>query len=129
MSTIAAMKRRRWKLRDDSILRDSTSDASSSRLSNRQANLPELFALSTTQSPNADQGYKRRCDVAEYATLTPDLGAFHTMGFSAVSLARIGVGKGRRSAIIIEKLRVLRKGKMQRKLIRCRHWRGPSHRG
>ncbi|KAL3206002.1 hypothetical protein MRX96_040449 [Rhipicephalus microplus] len=93
MSTIAAMKRPRWKLRDDSILRDPTSDASSSRLSNRQAHLPELFALSTTQPPNAAQGYKRRCDVAEYATLTPDLGAFHTMGFSAVSQARIGVGK------------------------------------
>ncbi|KAL3206012.1 hypothetical protein MRX96_040459 [Rhipicephalus microplus] len=91
MSTIAAMKRRRWKLRDDSILRDPTSDASSSRLSNRQANLPELFALLTTQPPNADQ--ERRCDVAEYATLTPDLGAFQTMGFSAVSQARIGVGK------------------------------------
>ncbi|KAL3206000.1 hypothetical protein MRX96_040447 [Rhipicephalus microplus] len=93
MSTIAAMKRRRWKLRDDSFLRDPTSDASSSRLSNRQAHLPELFALSTTQPPNADQGYKRHCDVAEYATQTPDLGAFQTIGFSEVSHRRIGVGK------------------------------------
>ncbi|KAL3206005.1 hypothetical protein MRX96_040452 [Rhipicephalus microplus] len=35
----------------------------------------------------------RRCDVAEYATQTPDLGDFQTMGFSAVSQARIGVRK------------------------------------
>ncbi|KAL3194635.1 hypothetical protein MRX96_016096 [Rhipicephalus microplus] len=93
MLTAVATKRRRWKPQDDSTIRDPTGDASSSRLSNRQANLPELFALLTTQPPNADQEYKRRCDVAAYATQTPDLGAFQTMGFSAVSHGRIGVGK------------------------------------
>ncbi|KAL3206014.1 hypothetical protein MRX96_040461 [Rhipicephalus microplus] len=94
MSTAVATKRRRWKPQDASTLRDPTSDASSSRLSNRQVNLPELFALLTTQPPNADQGYKRRCDdIAEYATQTPDLGAFQTIGFSEVSHRRIGVCK------------------------------------
>ncbi|KAL3206008.1 hypothetical protein MRX96_040455 [Rhipicephalus microplus] len=93
MSTAVATKRRRWKLQDASTLRDPTSDASSSRLSNRQANLPELFALRTMQPPNADQDYKRRCDVAAYATQTPDLGAFQTIAFLAVSHRRIGVGK------------------------------------
>ncbi|KAL3196891.1 hypothetical protein MRX96_014979 [Rhipicephalus microplus] len=94
MSTALATKHRRWKPQDDSTLRHPTSDTSSSRLFNRQANLPELFALLTTQPPNADEVYKRHCDdVAEYATRTPDLGAFQTMGFSAVNQGRIGVGK------------------------------------
>ncbi|KAL3206017.1 hypothetical protein MRX96_040463 [Rhipicephalus microplus] len=80
MSTAVATKRRRWKPQDDSIFRGLTIDASSSRLSNRQVNLPELFALLTTQPPNADQ--ERRSDVAAYATQAPDLGAFQTIGFS-----------------------------------------------
>ncbi|KAL3206009.1 hypothetical protein MRX96_040456 [Rhipicephalus microplus] len=91
MSTVVGTKRRRWKPEDDSILRGLTIDASNSRLSNRQANLQELFALLTTQPPNADQ--ERRCDVAEHATQTPDLGAFQTIGFSEVSHRRIGVRK------------------------------------
>ncbi|KAL3206004.1 hypothetical protein MRX96_040451 [Rhipicephalus microplus] len=93
MPSAIATKHRNWKPQDDSILRGLTIDASSSRLSNRQANLPELFALLTTQPPNADQGYMRRCDVAKYATQTPDLGAFQTIGFSEVSHRRIGVRK------------------------------------
>ncbi|XP_075557992.1 uncharacterized protein LOC142590045 [Dermacentor variabilis] len=81
MSTVAAPKRHRWRKFQSKLpfLGPGGIDSSTSP-SDTQANLPELFALLTTQ-PEANED-ERRCDVAGNATEPPV-----SRGFSSGELA------------------------------------------